>query len=50
MSSNTKKPEVDYSYRSEEDRPKTRTCLNCRSSFRSEGWGNRLCTSCRNRG
>ena len=49
MSSNTKKPEADYTFRSEEDRPKKRTCLNCRSKFTSEGWGNRLCTSCRSR-
>ncbi len=49
MSESTKKPEVDYSYRSESDRPQKRSCLNCQTKFTSEGWGNRLCTSCRSR-
>ncbi|PPR22081.1 MAG: hypothetical protein CFH40_01428 [Alphaproteobacteria bacterium MarineAlpha10_Bin3] len=49
MSESTKKPEIDYSYRPEHDRPQKRACLNCQSKFTSEGWGNRLCTSCRSR-
>ena len=47
MSTNTKKPETDYSYKHLSDRPKSRTCLKCQAKFKSEGWGNRLCVSCR---
>ena len=43
MSNNTKKPEADYSFKHEQDRPATRTCLSCQTKFKSEGWGNRLC-------
>jgi hypothetical protein len=49
MSNNTKKPEADYSFKHEEDRPAKRKCLNCSTNFTSEGWGNRLCQTCRSR-
>jgi len=49
MSNNTKKPEADYSLKHDEDRPKKRECLSCRTAFSSEGWGNRLCQTCRSR-
>jgi len=49
MSINTKKPEADYSFKHEKDRPAKRNCLNCGTKFKSEGWGNRLCPTCRSR-
>ncbi|GEM_PF-2416893 len=49
MSNNTKKPEADYSFKHEDDRPAKRTCLSCQTKFVSEGWGNRLCQPCRSR-
>ena len=49
MSNNTKKPEADYSFKHEEERPAKRTCLSCQTKFKSEGWGNRMCPTCRNR-
>ena len=49
MSSNTKKPEADYEHKHNADRPAKRTCLSCQEQFHSEGWGNRLCVTCRGR-